>query len=106
MRMKTISETRTLRDVSYEFLAYKKARKVRERTLRDYQKYIDKFLMQSANTLDVDILKTEILHYFAEIPTTSPSRYNHPYQYLHALFEWYSMQDYNLNLTKAYSCMK
>ena len=94
MRMKTISETRTLRDVSYEFLAYKKARKVRERTLRDYQKYIDKFLMQSANTLDVDILKTEILHYFAEIPTTSPSRYNHPYQYLHALFEWCSMQDY------------
>ena len=51
MRMKTISETRTLRDVSYEFLAYKKARKVRERTLRDYQKYIDKFLMQSASVI-------------------------------------------------------
>lgn len=46
MRMKTISETRTLRDVSNEFLAYKKARKVRERTLRDYQKYIDKFIEQ------------------------------------------------------------
>ena len=48
MRMKTISETRTLRDVSNEFLAYKKARKVRERTLRDYQKYIDIFIEQSA----------------------------------------------------------
>jgi site-specific recombinase XerD len=92
--MKTISETRTLRDVSNEFLAYKKARKVRERTLRDYQKYIDKFIEQSANVLDVDVLRTEILNYFADIPTTSPSRYNHPYQYLHALFEWCSIQDY------------
>lgn len=94
MRMKTISETRTLRDVSNEFLAYKKARKVRERTLCDYKKYIEKFLAQSQNTLDVDVLKMEILNYFAEIPTTSPSRYNHPYQYLHALFEWCATQDY------------
>ena len=94
MRMKTISETRTLRDVSNEFLAYKKAGKARERTLRDYQKYIDKFIEKSANTLDVDVLKTEILNYFAEIPPTTPSKYNHSYQYLHALFEWCSTQDY------------
>ena len=94
MRMKTISEARTLRDVVNEFLSYKKARKVRERTLNDYKKYIDRFVEQSANSMDIDVLKTEILNYFAEIPSTSPARYNHPYQYLHALFEWCTMQDY------------
>ena len=94
MRMKTISESRTLRSAANEFLAYKKARKVRARTLKDYQKYIDQFIEQSENSMDIDVLKAELLNYFAEIPTTSPARYNHPYQYLHALFEWCAMQDY------------
>ena len=94
MRMKTISESRTLRSAANEFLAYKKARKVRERTLKDYQKYIDQFIEQSENSMDIDVLKAELLNYFAEIPTTSPARYNHPYQYLHALFEWCAIQDY------------
>ena len=38
---------------------------VRERTLSDYKKYIDKFLEQSQNTLDV--LKIEIWNYFADM---------------------------------------
>ena len=68
MRMKMVCDDRTLRDVANEFLALKKAQKVRERTLSDYKKYIDKFLAQSQNTLDVDVLKIEILEYFADIP--------------------------------------
>ena len=74
MRMKMVCDDRTLRDVANEFLALKKAQKVRERTLSDYKKYIDKFLTQSQNTLDVDVLKVEILEYFADIPKTSPAR--------------------------------
>ena len=49
---------------------------------------------QSENSLDVDVLKIEILEYFADIPKTSPARFNHPYQYLHSLFEWCAKQDY------------
>ena len=82
MRMKMVCDDRTLREVANEFLALKKAQKIRERTLSDYKKYIDKFLAQSQNTLDVDVLKIEILEYFADIPKTSPARFNHPYQYL------------------------
>lgn len=44
MRMKMVCDDRTLREVANEFLALKKAQKVRERTLNDYKKYIDKFL--------------------------------------------------------------
>ena len=73
MRMKMVCDDRTLREVANEFLALKKAQKVRERTLSDYKKYIDKFLDQSQNTLDVDVLKIEILEYFADIPKTSPA---------------------------------
>ena len=51
MRMKMVCDDRTLRDVANEFLALKKAQKVRERTLSDYKKYIDNFLAQSQNTL-------------------------------------------------------
>ena len=46
MRMKMVCDDRTLREVANEFLALKKAQKVRERTLNDYKKYIDKFLEQ------------------------------------------------------------
>ena len=89
-----VCDDRTLREISNEFLALKKAQKIRDRTLSDYRKYIDKFLAQSENSLDVEILKTEILDFFAEIPKTSPARFNHPYQYLHSLFEWCAKQDY------------
>ena len=94
MRMKMVCDDRTLEEAANEFLALKKAQKVRERTLNDYKKYIDKFLEQSQNSLDVDVLKMEILEYFADIPKTSPARFNHPYQYLHALFAWAAKQDY------------
>ena len=73
MRMKMVCDDRTLAEVANEFLALKKAQKVRERTLNDYKKYIDKFLEQSQNSLDVDVLKIEILEYFADIPKTSPA---------------------------------
>lgn len=94
MRMKIVCDDRTLREVANDFLALKKAQKIRERTVSDYQKYINKFLSQSKNTLDVDILKLEILDFFSDIPKTSPARFNHPYQYLHALFAWCAKQDY------------
>lgn len=94
MRMKKIVENRTLKGASAEFLAFKRAQKIRERTLHDYEKYINPFIEQSSNSMDVDVLKKEILEYFANIPTTSPARYNHPYQYLHALFSWCAKQDY------------
>lgn len=44
MRMKMVCDDRISREVTNEFLALKKAQKVRERTLNDYKKYIDKFL--------------------------------------------------------------
>ena len=77
MRMKMVCDDRTLRDVANEFLALKKAQKIRERTLSDYKKYINKFLAKSQNTLDVDVLKVEILDFFSGIPKTSPARFNH-----------------------------
>ena len=95
MRMKKIVENRTLKSAAAEFLAFKRAQKIRERTLHDYQKYINPFVEQSSNSMDIDVLKREILEYFANIPATSPARYNHPYQYLHALFAWCAKQDYH-----------
>ena len=93
MRMKRVVEKCTLSSAVAEFYAFKRAQKIRERTLYDYQRYIDPFVEQSSNSMNVTVLKREILAYFANIPTTSPARYNHPYQYLHALFAWCTKQD-------------
>ena len=81
MRMRKIAPNRTLKSAAAEFLAFKRAQIIRERTLHDYQKYINPFIEQSSNSMDIDVLKRELLEYFANIPATSPARYNHPYQY-------------------------
>ena len=96
MRMKKIVENRTLKAAAAEFFAFKRAQKIRERTLHDYQRYINPFVEQSSNSMDIDVLKREILEYFANIPTTSPARYNHPYQYLHVRLRRRQRDDYNL----------
>jgi len=44
MRMRKIVQKNTLRDYADKFLAYKKASKVSQRTLKDYQKYINDFI--------------------------------------------------------------
>ena len=77
-----------------EFIAFKAAQKVRERTIRDYTKYLNDFVQKSTDSLELDDLKGDLLRYFAAIPNTSPARFNHPYQYLHALFSWCVKQDY------------
>lgn len=96
MRMRKIVQKNTLREYADKFLSYKKAQKVSERTFKDYQKYINDFIEKSQNSTNIEALKDDILMYFAAIPLTSPSRYNHPYQYLHAFFSWCAKQDYLL----------
>ena len=59
MRMKKIVENRTLKGAAAEFLAFKRAQKIRDRTLHDYEKYINPFIEQSSNSMDGDVLKKE-----------------------------------------------
>ena len=94
MRMRKIVQKNTLREYADKFLSYKKAQKVSQRTYKDYQKYLDNFIGKSQNSTDIESLKDDILEYFGAIPLTSPARYNHPYQYLHAFFAWCAKQDY------------
>ena len=62
MRMRKIVDNRTLKSAAAEFLAFKRAQKIRERTLPDYQKYINPFIEQSSNSMDIDVLKRELQH--------------------------------------------
>lgn len=84
----------TLEDVMQEFLSYKVAQQISERTLKDYRRYLEDFLDFSHNSLDERTLKKDILDYFTAIPDTSPARYNHPYQNLSCLFNWAIEHDY------------
>lgn len=81
-----------------EFLAYKLAQKMREHTLKDYQKFLFGFIQKSSDVLKPDIFRAEITMSFLDITSTGPTVYNHPYQYLHTLFEWCVKQGYFLYL--------
>ena len=95
MRVSSIKEEPLcLHDLMAEFISCKQAQKARERTVRDYRKYFDAFLKGSSDSLQMDVLKDELIVFFKEIPDTSPAIFNHPYQYLHALFAWAVKQDY------------
>ena len=50
--MKKIIENRALKSAAAEFIAFKRAQKIRERTLHDYQKYINPIVEQSSNSMD------------------------------------------------------
>ncbi|MBQ9913556.1 MAG: site-specific integrase [Clostridia bacterium] len=83
----------TLQEAMSNFLNYKKAQQVAARTMRDYEHYLSEFLKHSHNSLDEKILADDILSFFAAIPSTSPARFNHPYQNLSSFFNWAIKQD-------------
>ena len=82
----------TLQEAMSKFLNYKKAQQVAARTMRDYEHYLSKFLEYSHNSLDEKVLADDILSFFAAIPSTSPARFNHPYQNI-SFFNWAIKQD-------------
>ena len=83
----------TLEEAMKQFINFKKAQQVAPRTMRDYESYLPLFLSKSHNSLDEKVLAEDVLEYFANIPNTSPARFNHPYSNLSAFFNWAVKQD-------------
>lgn len=71
-----------------KFMAVKEAQGIRDSTNYEYCIRIKKFVEESHNTTDYDILEADTLKFFGAIPDTSPARYNIPYQYVNAFFNW------------------
>ena len=95
MRINKIQiERETLGEAMQKFINYKRAQQASERTMKDYERYLNDFLSFSSNSLDEKVLATEIVDYFSKIPDTSPARFNHPYQNLSSFFNWAIRQDY------------
>ena len=89
----TVQQT-TLEECMQQFLKAKEAQKKSASTMKDYYSYLNTFLSASSNSMEYDILNEEVLTFFANIPDTSPARYNHPYQYLKSFFNWCVKNDY------------
>ena len=95
--MRKVTESKkplSLEELAGSFLAMKKAQKLGQETLYGYEKQIERFLRSSHNSLDYAILEQDTLNFFAAIPDTSPARYNKPYQYITAWFNWMVKQKY------------
>lgn len=91
--VKIENQEQTLEEAMRKFINFKKAQQVSERTLRDYESYLGDFLANSHNSLQTNVLTEDVLTYFANIPATSPARFNHPYQNLSSFFNWAIKQD-------------
>lgn len=50
----------TLEEVMQEFLSYKLAQQISERTMKDYRRYLEDFLKFSRNSLNERVLKKDI----------------------------------------------
>lgn len=97
MRMRKIDETReaiTLEVAIKDFIGVKRAQMLGAETMRDYEAQLNRFLHSSRNSTDYIKLEQDTLNFFAAIPDTSPARYNKPYQYISALFNWMVKQGY------------
>jgi hypothetical protein len=80
MRVKNVRKTRkSLYEATEKFISFKTAQKVRERTIKEYRKYLDDFVRKSSDSLEMDNLKQDLLRYFAVIPDTGPVGCNHCY---------------------------
>ena len=96
MRMRKVTENKhqkSLEAVAKDFINVKKAQKIGETTLYDYEKQLARFIKASHNSTEYETLESDTLAYFAAIPDTSPARYNKPYQYVTALFNWMVKQE-------------
>ena len=98
MRMRKITETKdrpTLEVATKDFLSIKQAQMLSDETLHDYEVQLERFVRSSRNSTEYTLLEQDTLAFFAAIPDTSPARYNKPYQYITAFFNWMVKQEYS-----------
>lgn len=94
MTMYNRNEKNTLYTLAQEFMAVKRAQKLSEAALTDYERQLHRFIEATSDSLDMQLLEPETLAYFAAIPNTSPARFNKPYQYVTAWFNWMQRRGY------------
>lgn len=70
------------------FLIFKQAQGICDRTRRDYEYYFNRLLKVSDNDIDISNLKLAILKLFSSLNNKSSVTYNMPYKYLNSFFNW------------------
>lgn len=85
MRMvKMKPKSMDLETAMQKFLLVKESQHTGEETMKDYRNCLARFLADSHNSLDYPLLESDVPTFFAEIPDTSPARYNKPFQTINA----------------------
>lgn len=81
-----------------EFLKFKKAQGMAELTMKDYYRTFNSFMKVSSDSLDVNILKDELLNFLTTLSDASPAKFNRPFSNLNTFFNWLVFQKvYNDN---------
>jgi site-specific recombinase XerD len=78
----------TLSNLIEKFISVKKTNGKAERTIEDYEKELWKFQKVNGEEIDMETLETNLLKYFALLPTTSSAAFNRPFSCLNAFFNY------------------
>lgn len=79
-----------LNDLIQKFIGVKKAQKMSDRTIYDYQETFKQFIkMSKAKTInETEQIKSDLINFFAKLSDKAPATYNRPYSNLNAFFNW------------------
>ena len=70
------------------FLIFKQAQGICQRTKKDYEYYFNKLLQVSNDDINLSNLKLALLKLFSTLNNKSSVTYNMPYKYLNSFFNW------------------
>ncbi|MEA4924200.1 MAG: site-specific integrase [Syntrophomonadaceae bacterium] len=76
-----------------QFIAFKRAQGLAERTLEDYNNNLEAF-KKCANNDTLDNLEETCLIFFTRFNNSAPATYNIPYKNLNCFFNWLISQEY------------
>jgi site-specific recombinase XerD len=78
-----------LSETIYQFISFKEAQGMSERTLSDYRNNLSKFLQHSEqDSMEMDSLEATLLSYLKQYKDMSPVTYNLRYKNLHCFLAW------------------
>lgn len=87
-------KNKSLSEVFEEFIEYKEAEGISERTKKDYLKHITKLLEVTDNNLNEDNIKRGIIKTFNTVSNMSAVTYNMKYKYLNCFFNYCQKEKY------------
>ena len=85
----------SIQSIMEQFICFKRAQGLAERTIKDYQTTFKLFLsFFEAQEIRLENIRDKILNLFSKLSNLAPATFNNPYSYLNSFFNWSVNENY------------